>query len=328
MLSSLTARAETEDGSHAVTRTAARDLALQGSEAFDKGEYQAALDLFRRAGELVQAPTISLMQARSLVHLGRWVEAMDTFEAAQRLPGIDPSNAAYRAAIESAAEEGQLLKARIPRLKIELDERASSEVEVWLDGGKLPGALIGVEIPCDPGEHRVEVRAPDQATRTQEILLGEGARETLTMTLATPPAPSRSVVAPVALGVRAPTQPEPLPVQAVATPRSQPSGVLRTMSWVALASGGVSMGAGVVTSILALRERSQLDEVCHPGCPPAYGDDIERFRGLRTASYLTIGIGAAVAALGGSYLLFSHEGDTRSTALYLDPTGLRVTSSF
>ncbi len=95
MLSSMTARAQSDDGTDSVTRTTARDLALQGSEAFDHGQYQVALDLFQRAGELVRAPTISLMQARSLSQLGRWVEAMDAYEGVQHFPGIDPSNPAF-----------------------------------------------------------------------------------------------------------------------------------------------------------------------------------------------------------------------------------------
>ena len=50
----------------AETRTAARDLATQGAQAFDAGRYAEAGDFFRRAHELVHAPSILLMQARSL----------------------------------------------------------------------------------------------------------------------------------------------------------------------------------------------------------------------------------------------------------------------
>ena len=51
----------------AESRTAARDLASQGIEAFERHDYAAAIDRFERAFALVPAPSISVMHARSLV---------------------------------------------------------------------------------------------------------------------------------------------------------------------------------------------------------------------------------------------------------------------
>ncbi|HET9930651.1 MAG TPA: hypothetical protein VFQ35_08185 [Polyangiaceae bacterium] len=300
-----------------MTRTAARDLALQGSEAFDKGQYSAALDLFQRAGALVRAPTISLMQARSLVQLGRWVEALDTYEAAQHVPGIDPGNPAFSAAIASAADEARALKARVPRLKIELEGSVSPEIEVLLDERKLPSALVGVEMPCDPGEHRVEVRAPNHPALTRTVALTEGTRELVSIPLVAPPP-----VQPVEL-------PKPAPPRAAASPPpTTGTDELRTLSWIALIGGGASMGAGLVTSILALDKRSELESVCRPGCPPAYRDDIGQFRTYRNVSYLTIGLGAAAAALGGGYLLFSRRAESHSASLDREPSGVRMVTAF
>src|SRR6185295_6955519 len=61
-------------------RTAARDLATQGAQAFEAGEYAQASDFFRRAHELVPAPSIALLQARSLAKLGQLLEAIDIYE--------------------------------------------------------------------------------------------------------------------------------------------------------------------------------------------------------------------------------------------------------
>ena len=41
-------------------RNAARSLALQAKDSFDRGDYEKAQDLFHRAYTLVHAPTISL----------------------------------------------------------------------------------------------------------------------------------------------------------------------------------------------------------------------------------------------------------------------------
>ena len=59
-----------EEQLDAHTRTAARNLAAQAAEAFERQEYEEALDLFQRAGSLIQAPTIALMEARTLAARG------------------------------------------------------------------------------------------------------------------------------------------------------------------------------------------------------------------------------------------------------------------
>ena len=79
---------EAELDSH--TRTAARSLAAQGAAAFEAQKYAAALDHFERAAALVEAPTILLMQARTLVQLGRWVEGADKYASVQRWKDTHP----------------------------------------------------------------------------------------------------------------------------------------------------------------------------------------------------------------------------------------------
>jgi hypothetical protein len=46
-------------------RATARSLGLEGQQALKRGEYQAALDLFRRADALYHAPTLLLGIARA-----------------------------------------------------------------------------------------------------------------------------------------------------------------------------------------------------------------------------------------------------------------------
>ena len=53
-----------DDEPSAEARSEARTLAAQGSDAFEAGDFATALARFDRAAQLVEAPTISLMQAR------------------------------------------------------------------------------------------------------------------------------------------------------------------------------------------------------------------------------------------------------------------------
>ena len=105
-------------GVDAETRTVARELARQGADAFERHDYTTALDRLTRAFSLFSAPTISVMQARSLVHLGRFVEALDKYEETQRMSLGDDSPDAFRQAVNEAKSEAEELRARIPRLLI------------------------------------------------------------------------------------------------------------------------------------------------------------------------------------------------------------------
>jgi hypothetical protein len=74
-------------------------------------------------------------------------------------------------------------------------------------------------------------------------------------------------------------------------------------------------------SALALSKRSELDDVCRPGCPPSYRDDISRYRTYRTLSYATIGFGVATVATGVGFLIFGEKSDTSQSALRFFPGG-------
>jgi hypothetical protein len=48
-------------------------------------------------------------------------------------------------------------------------------------------------------------------------------------------------------------------------------------------------------------------------------DAVDQYRAYRTASYVTIGIGATAVLVGGGYLLFSRKTEAHSASLYLEP---------
>ena len=302
-----------EGDSH--TRTAARTIAAQGAEAFERRDYLAALDLFERAGALVDAPTIVVMQARTLVELRRWVEAADRYSLAMNLKSPDSGNPAFQQAVQAAAAEAEALRARIPLLKVKLQGTRSAEV--WLDGRQLPPPLVGVDNPLDPGNHRIEVREPSRTPIVREVVLLEGAREEVVIPLrddSPPPA------APSELP-RAETQP--LQADALASDNTNHD----TLGWVALGAGAASTLVGVGTGIYALNKKSTLDDACQPGCPPSVEDDIHSFRQFRTLSYAAFGLGAAGLAIG-SYVLLTGEPDEPSIALRATTRGAWVEGTF
>ncbi len=60
-------------------RASARAAAIAGGEAFQAGDFKRSLDLFRRAESLPHSPVHELYAARSLVRLGRLVEAREQY---------------------------------------------------------------------------------------------------------------------------------------------------------------------------------------------------------------------------------------------------------
>jgi len=288
-------------------RTAARDLATQGAQAFEAGDYAGASDFFRRAHELVPAPSIALLRARCLAKLGQLLEAIDIYEQTSRFKLPEDAPEAYLQAVETARSEMEDVRHRLPRLKLTLIGVVSGEpAQVSMDGKPTPEALLGVERPINPGQHRLQARVAGQLRASRELSIEEGQSYQ------------------IELDVR-PVEPAPKPV---VVPAARDSSV-GTRSWhkptgfVALGVGALGLGIGTYTGIVALNHKSTLDSVCKPNCPPSSADDIDAFRSNRTISYVSFGVGIAAAATGVALLTLGKPTEEHLAVRVL-PTGLQI----
>lgn len=300
----VTATASAED---AEIRTAARDLATQGAQAFEAGDYAQASDFFRRAHELVPAPTIALLRARSLAKLGQLLEAIDIYEQTARFKLPDDAPEAYSQAVETARNEMEDVRHRLPRLKLMLIGVTSDEhPQVSMDDKITPDALLGVERPINPGQHRIEARVGGQLRATRELSIVE----------------SQSYQ--IELDVR-PAEPAPKPVLAEppASTHAHAHSWRQTGGYVALGVGVLGLGIGTYTGIVALNHKSDLDSVCKPNCPPSSAEDIDAFRSNRTISYVSFGVGIAAAATGVALLTLGKPSEEH-VAIRALPGGLQI----
>lgn len=167
------------------TRTRARKIAEDGLRLFDEGRYAEALDHFERAGALVRAPTMALMAGRSLVRLGRLVEASERLLAATQMQLASDASDAFRKAQVDASKEREALLARIPNVVISL-EGAAAGASVTLDGKLLGAATIGSAVRIDPGQHTVVV-ARDGTSKTERFQIQEGEQRRVVLSLELPP---------------------------------------------------------------------------------------------------------------------------------------------
>ncbi len=291
----------------AETRTVARDLATQGAQAFDAGHYADAADFFRRAHELVQAPSIALLEARSLAKLGRLLEAIDIFEQTAHFKLSEDSPEAYAQAVEAAHSESEEVRSRMPRLKLTLVGVSSHEEppQVTMDDKPTPSALLGVERPVDPGQHRIAVRVAGQVRALREVSLLEA--ETYQVELdVSPPKPA----------------PKPLPSGPSAAEAARQSS-MQTLGYVGIGVGALGLGLGTYTGLVALHHKSNLDAVCHPDCPRSSADDLNDFRSNRTASWISFGVGLAAGGAGVLLLTLGHPAHEQ-LAIRAVPSGLLI----
>lgn len=248
------------------TRNAARKIAEEGLALFDGGKYAEALDRFDRAGALVRAPTMGLMAARSLVKLGRLVEASERYLAVTKMKLEADASDAFRKAQVDAAKEREALEPRIPGLLVAF-AGAAPGATVMLDGKPLPAALIGAALPLEPGPHTVVV-TQGTVTKTERLQIKEGEQRRLVLDVAPPPSTSS----------------------------------LRVGGIIGLTVGGVGLIAGAVVGGLAMGADADLSKKCpNKECPAGSEGELGRFETMKaatTASLITGGI-----MLGGGALM-------------------------
>jgi len=139
-----------EDHSASELETARR-LFHDGVVAAQTGDWPLAYDSFRRTLALRPAPIIRFNLAVACQNTNRLVEAIDLFRTFLRETpqAEDPDRVAV------AAQQIDALGRRVARLRVEV---TGDEVRSFsLDGLPMNVALIGVDIPVNPGNHFVEV---------------------------------------------------------------------------------------------------------------------------------------------------------------------------
>jgi hypothetical protein len=178
MANSVPASAQTNE-----QRAAARAAAEAGADAYDAGKYEQAADLFTRAERLLHAPPHLLFAARSLVKVGRLVEAREFYLtlSRERLPEDAPR--VFREAVAAGNKELDEIEPRIAHVSVVVQGSGSNEVKVTRDSRPVPSELVGVPHPVDPGKHEYQAFAEGMESAPTSVTLKEGGRETVVLTL-------------------------------------------------------------------------------------------------------------------------------------------------
>ena len=273
---------------------AAEALFREGRERAEAGDWARACPLFVESNRLDFAPGTSMNLAACEEHIGKLAAAWERYgELLEALPPGDDRRAFVAGSVAR-------LERVVPKLTILLPAPLVDGTTVTRDGVDLGSASVGVDLPADPGPHRVVVAAPGRAARTYAVVLAPGQRLTL----------------------RAETG---APIAEAGRTGRPPGTEVRTAGWIA---GGIGVGALAVGSILgvrALSERSASDGLCTMGvCRDQAGlDEYDAAKSEALGADIALGIGAVALALGGYWVVTSMTGARSSPAA----ASLRVTPS-
>jgi hypothetical protein len=273
-------------------RATARALAAEGYQALKNGEYELAVDRFQRAEALVHAPTLLVDLARSLVGLGRLVEAHENYQLVIR---EGPSNTvpwSWQKAYENAVKEDAELEPRLAWITIEVYGHDNPTVKI--DGKEISSAAIGVKRAIDPGRRTIYVEAPGLIPVEKTVDLPEGASAKIALTLLEEDAP-----------------PQPPKVEIVTANASSSESSYKLPMMIAFGVGAAGFVASGVTGALMLGQRSELKEQCDAErrCPSSVEGHLSKYRTYGTISAITLGVGVAGAATGLTLFLLDKKKD-------------------
>lgn len=288
----------------------------EGRVAVKAGDYATGLARFEASQKLDPAPGTLLNIAECEEKLGKLVVAWTHFQQIiQQLPPKDE-----RVPVAKQRVDG--LSARIPRLRVTLAPGAPPSSKILQDDVELPGSLLGVEQPLDPGRHVVVVSAEGRPRRQYRVDLAEGEHKSI------PVEPGDAEPAAPAVVAAPPPKPvQPSPTSTVSEPQDKPrpsdtrSGV--PLGYIVGGAGIVSLGVGAVTGAMALGKKVTISAHCDDtkACDGEGIDAVSSAKTLSTVSTVAFAVGA-IGVGTGLYIVLTQREDSRSSG----ETGLWFTA--
>jgi hypothetical protein len=278
-------------------------VAVTGREAFNSGDYETALALFRRAYSLYPAPTVVLYEARSLEKLGRLLEADEAYTRTAQLSVGPDAPAQFAEAVAQARQEERALRARIPTLTVEVQGVSANDpnLAVTVNGRAIGAAQLGQAQHLNPGAYQIAGALGTQRAAHSEVKLTAGQHARVVLDLA---ASSLARAAPVQAGAAA-----------AASSTSPHTNTARLLAYVSGGVGVAALGTGIITGLESVNAHNQADRDCpEHRCTTQDGlEAANSFRSLRTVSSVFYGVGIAGLAAG-AVLWFTSSSDSPETA--------------
>ena len=278
----------------AADRETARSMMQEGRDLRDKGDLKGALQRFKSADDIMHVPTTSLEVARAQVALGQLIEALDTIAAIRKSPPQPDDPAPFKDARTKADDLETQVESKVPSLAITVTGAAEGETPaISVDGVSLPAAVANVPRKVDPGHHVVTARAANGQAK-EEVDVTEGEKKDVALAL-------------VAGGDNPGVDNQPAegetPHNVVHTPG--------TITWGAIAVGGLGLVVGSVTGLMTLSKASSVKSECGNASKtctsPGAISDLNSGNSLATVSTVSFAVAGAGAAVAVVSLILGHR---------------------
>jgi len=276
----------------------ARQLYNQGVELRDRGDMRGALEKLKAAHALGNTPITGVELCKTHASLAQPVEAREVCLGVGRIPPLAGETSRSQDARNEAARIAEEMRPKISVVRLHITGvPPGREPVVMVDGAPVPLAALGEARAVNPGKHDVSARVGNGPETRSQIDLAPGESKDVTLPVTAPP----QEAAP-------PVQGYP-PQQGERPPPRERSNVLQTTG---LVIGGIGVGVGAITGIIALSDKSNLDKKCTDNiCGVADHDALDsakRWGNVSTAFFIIGGVGAVIA-------LYATINPPKSTAL-------------
>jgi hypothetical protein len=289
-------------------RATARSLAVEAQKALEAKDYATAADKFKRAEDIFHAPTLVLGLARAYAGMGKYVEALESYNKVIREKLGDSASDAFKQAVEDAKQEVGEVEAKVAWVVLEVEGPTSPTIT--LDGETLSTATLGVRRAVNPGEHLFAATAPGFSPGEERFTMASGQEQTVRITLE----PGEGEIDPPRGG------------------ETTKDDTLLVVGAVALGVGGAGLILGAITGGLAIGKHGELTDGCDDGlCPAALEDTLDDYRTLGTISTVGFIAGGVLAALGVTLIVVdvtSSPDGSDTVSLELGPTSASATWRF
>jgi hypothetical protein len=132
------------------------------------GNWAAALGLFRDVAAVKNTPQVQFNIAICEENLGQLVQALGDYQLAAA-QATEEGNAQVAAEVEDRLET---LKERIPKILIQRGQNAGI-AKISIDGLEVGSAMIGKEMPVDPGQHVVQASSRGHEPFEKKVEINE-----------------------------------------------------------------------------------------------------------------------------------------------------------
>jgi hypothetical protein len=256
-----------------------------------EGSFNEACKRFEASQSLDPGPGTELNLADCYERKGMLATAWATFRSA----GVDARRGGRPEWAVVADSRADALEGKVPKVVLHVADGATAAPrDVQLDGQAIGAESLGLQIPLDPGAHRIAISAPGFVPFDQAFTLELGDVKTIDLPALTPvPVPDR-VPGPVPSA-----QPD-----AAAGPSSpkQPTDIRLPLGIGMASLGVIGIGLGTYFGILSLSKNSQATHSCPDAsnCPDASGPELaNEAKTARTESIASFSTGGAFAIAGG-----------------------------